>query len=78
MPGLVIGLCLSVASTVVLVKALEERGAVQTTNGRIAVGWLIVEDLAMVVVLVLLPALAGVLGGHAPRRGTAAASRACW
>ncbi len=67
--GLVLGLCLSVASTVVLVKALEERSAVQTTNGRIAVGWLIVEDLAMVVVLVLLPALAGVLGGHAPSGG---------
>jgi CPA2 family monovalent cation:H+ antiporter-2 len=67
--GLVIGLCLSVASTVVLVKALEERAAVQTTNGRIAVGWLIVEDLAMVVVLVLLPALAEVLGGTVPGGG---------
>jgi len=64
--GLVLGLCLSVASTVVLVKALEERGAVATTNGRIAVGWLIVEDLAMVIVLVLLPALAEVLGGQVP------------
>ena len=62
--GLVLGLCLSVASTVVLLKALEERNAVATTNGRIAVGWLIVEDLAMVLALVLLPALAGVLGGR--------------
>jgi len=62
--GLVLGLCLSVASTVVLLKALEERNEVQTTNGRIAVGWLIVEDLAMVLVLVLLPALAPVLGGE--------------
>lgn len=63
--GLILGLALSVASTVVLVKALEERNALATTNGRIAVGWLIVEDLAMVIVLVLLPALAEVLGGHA-------------
>ena len=64
--GIVLGLCLSVASTVVLLKALEERNAVQTTNGRIAVGWLIVEDLAMVLVLVLLPALAEALGGKVP------------
>jgi len=67
--GIVLGLCLSVASTVVLLKALEERNAVQTTNGRIAVGWLIVEDLAMVLVLVLLPALAEALGGKAPGGG---------
>ena len=59
----VLGLSLSVASTVVLLKALEERNAVATPNGRIAVGWLIVEDLAMVLALVLLPALAGPLGG---------------
>ena len=64
--GLVLGLCLSVASTVVLLKALEARNAVATPNGRITVGWLVVEDLAMVLVLVLLPALAGALGGHAP------------
>lgn len=64
--GLVLGLCLSVASTVVLLKALEERNAVNTPNGRIAVGWLIVEDLVMVLVLVLLPAFAGLLGGHVP------------
>jgi CPA2 family monovalent cation:H+ antiporter-2 len=67
--GLVLGLCLSVASTVVLLKALEERNAVATLNGRIAVGWLIVEDLAMVLVLVLLPALAGMLGGNVPGGG---------
>jgi len=67
--GLVLGLSLSVASTVVLLKALEERNAVATTNGRIAVGWLIVEDLAMVLALVLLPALAGALGGQAPGDG---------
>ncbi|MBA3589914.1 cation:proton antiporter, partial [Methylibium sp.] len=60
--GLVFGLSLSVASTVVLLKALESRGVVDSMNGRIAVGWLIVEDLAMVLVLVLLPAVAGALG----------------
>lgn len=63
--GIVLGLSLSVASTVVMLKALEERNAVSTSNGRIAIGWLVVEDLAMVLTLVLLPALAGVLGGHA-------------
>jgi CPA2 family monovalent cation:H+ antiporter-2 len=64
--ALVFGLALSVASTVVLLKALETRGLLDTTNGRIAVGWLIVEDLAMVLVLVLLPPLAGSLGGKGP------------
>lgn len=61
--GLVLGLSLSVASTVVLLKALEERNGVSTPNGRIAIGWLIVEDLVMVLTLVLLPALAELLGG---------------
>jgi monovalent cation:H+ antiporter-2, CPA2 family len=61
--GLVFGLALSVASTVVLLRALEARGVVDSMNGRIAVGWLIVEDLAMVLVLVLLPAVSGLLGG---------------
>ena len=61
--GLVFGLALSVASTVVLLKALESRGAMDSMNGRIAVGWLVVEDLVMVLALVLLPPLAGVLGG---------------
>jgi len=59
--GLVFGLALSVASTVVLLRALQERRIVQTNRGRIAVGWLIVEDLAMVLALVLLPALGGAL-----------------
>ena len=63
--GIVFGLSLSVASTVVLLKALEERNLVNTAGGRVAVGWLIVEDLAMVLALVLLPALAELLGGHA-------------
>lgn len=61
--ALVFGLSLSVASTVVLLKALEARGLLESMNGRIAVGWLVVEDLAMVLVLVLLPPLAGTLGG---------------
>ena len=61
--GLVFGLSLSCASTVVLLKALEARGVLESMNGRIAVGWLVVEDLATVLVLVLLPPLAGVLGG---------------
>ena len=69
--GLVFGLSLSVASTVVLLRALEERNALQSSEGKIAIGWLIVEDLAMVLALVLLPALAPTLGGdsqavHAP------------
>jgi monovalent cation:H+ antiporter-2, CPA2 family len=61
--GIVFGLALSVASTVVLLKALESKGALESMNGRIAVGWLVVEDLAMVLALVLLPPLAGLLGG---------------
>ena len=61
--GLVFGLALSVASTVVLLRALQERRLLESEQGRIAVGWLIVEDLAMVLALVLLPALSGALGG---------------
>ena len=60
--ALIFGLCLSCASTVVLLKALESRGILDSMNGRIAVGWLVVEDLATVLVLVLLPPLAGILG----------------
>ena len=63
--GLVFGLALSVASTVVLLRVLEDRGLLETMTGKIAVGWLVVEDLAMVLVLVLLPPLAGALGGTA-------------
>lgn len=61
--GFLFGLALSVASTVVLLKALQERRLVETQRGRIAVGWLIVEDIAMVLALVLIPALSGILGG---------------
>jgi CPA2 family monovalent cation:H+ antiporter-2 len=71
--GIVFGLALSVASTVVLLRALEDRGVLDSINGRIAIGWLVVEDLVMVVILVLLPALAGSLGGSA---GTGAAAAA--
>ncbi len=64
--GIVFGLCLSVASTVVLLRAMESRGMLDSIDGRIAVGWLIVEDLATVLVLVLLPAFAEPLGGVPP------------
>lgn len=61
--ALVFGLALSVASTVVLLRALEGRDLLESFNGRIAVGWLVVEDLAMVLVLVLLPPMADLLNG---------------
>ncbi len=60
--GLIFGLALSVASTVVLLKALQDRHMVDSERGRIAVGWLIVEDLAMVLALVLIPAIASING----------------
>ena len=63
--SLVLGLALSVASTVVLLRALEAQGILRSEPGRIAIGWLIVEDLIMVIVLVLLPAFAASLGGQA-------------
>jgi len=77
--GLVFGLALSVASTVVLLRALEERQLIDTRSGHVAIGWLIVEDLAMIFALVLLPVVAQVLPGvgesaaagaaHAPEGG---------
>ena len=73
--ALVFGLSLSVASTVVLLKALESRGIADTANGRIAIGWLVVEDLVMVMVLVLLPAVSPSLGGTAVHE---TASRTAW
>lgn len=63
--GLVFGLALSVASTVVLLRALQERHLITSEQGRIAVGWLIVEDLVMVLTLVALPAIAPLLSGDA-------------
>ena len=68
----VFGLSLSVASTVVLLKALEQRGVLDSGQGRIAIGWLVVEDLVTVLVLVLLPAFAGAVSegsGAEPARG---------
>jgi monovalent cation:H+ antiporter-2, CPA2 family len=70
--GIVFGLALSVASTVVLLRALEERQLLDTRSGHVAVGWLIVEDIAMIFALVLLPVLAGLLtgaNGEAPQGG---------
>ena len=69
--GLVFGLALSVASTVELQRALPERRLVETERGRIAVGWLVVEDFVMILTLVLLPALAGILKGN-PGAGASA------
>jgi len=63
--GFVFGLALSVASTVVLTRSLQERRLLETERGRIAIGWLVVQDLTMVLALVLIPALAGVLSGAA-------------
>ncbi|WP_208440668.1 YbaL family putative K(+) efflux transporter [Bartonella raoultii] len=59
--SLIFGLALSIASTVIMLRALQERHLIETEKGRIAVGWLIIEDLAMVLILVLIPSLANVL-----------------
>jgi monovalent cation:H+ antiporter-2, CPA2 family len=67
--ALVFGLALSVASTVVLVRALQERRILETERGRIAVGWLIVEDLAMIVALVMLPAIAAAMAAGGASTG---------
>ncbi len=72
--ALVFGLSLSCASTVVLLKALEARGAIDSVNGRIAIGWLVVEDLATVLILVLLPPLAPMLTGVAAQTATETAN----
>ncbi|WP_455475022.1 YbaL family putative K(+) efflux transporter [Bartonella sp. B30(2025)] len=62
--SLVFGLALSTASTVILLRALQERHLMETEKGRIAVGWLIIEDLAMVLILVLIPSLANIFGNN--------------
>jgi len=72
--GIIFGLALSVASTVVLLRALESRNVLATPDGRIAVGWLIVEDLITVVALVLLPSVAAKLGPQSSAGGAAAAA----
>jgi CPA2 family monovalent cation:H+ antiporter-2 len=66
--GIVLGLALSVASTVVLVRALMDRGLLASDAGKIAIGWLVVEDLFSAMILVLLPVLAVSLGGAAAAR----------
>ena len=76
--ALVFGLCLSVASTVVLLRTLEAKNLLHSVNGQIAVGWLVVEDLIMVLVLVLLPALAGVLLPATTSNLDIAANEALW
>ena len=76
--GIVFGLALSVASTVVLLKALESRGVLDSVNGRIAIGWLLVEDLVMVLVLVLLPALALWLGSTTNAATPSVGDRSLW
>lgn len=73
--ALVLGLCLSCASTVVLIKALEVRGYLQSSDGQLAVGWLVVEDIATVLILVILPVVAGIL--HNPD-GTLSAKDVVW
>ncbi len=72
--SIVFGLCLSVASTVVLLRALDEQNLLETKRGQIAVGWLIVEDIIMILALVLIPALAGFLGHPLPTAPTEYAS----
>lgn len=72
--GLIFGLALSVASTVVLLRAMQARDLIKTERGRIAVGWLIVEDLAMVMALVLLPPIAQLLNGESSGGGNVAAT----
>jgi len=72
--GLVLGLAVSVASTVVLLRSLTDRGELDTLQGRVAIGWLIVQDLFTVFVLVLLPAIAPMMGGHAAAGGDPASS----
>jgi CPA2 family monovalent cation:H+ antiporter-2 len=72
--GLVFGLALSVASTVVLLRALEERQLLDTRSGHVAIGWLIVEDIVMIFALVLLPVIAQILPDPAPDAGTMSAS----
>jgi CPA2 family monovalent cation:H+ antiporter-2 len=70
--GIVLGIAISIASTVVMLRALTENGLLDTSHGKIAVGWLIVEDLLMVLVLVLLPVLAGGGAGVDAAHGAAA------
>jgi CPA2 family monovalent cation:H+ antiporter-2 len=74
--AMVLGISLSVASTVVLMRALESRGALESHNGRIAMGWLVVQDLAMVLVLVVLPIVVGL--SRADSGAVEEATRSLW
>jgi len=76
--ALIFGLSLACASTVVLLKSLEARNQLSTMNGRISVGWLVVQDLVTVLVLVLLPPMAGVLGGPAAPAVAGVAAKPLW
>jgi CPA2 family monovalent cation:H+ antiporter-2 len=67
--GIVFGLAIAISSTVVLIRTLTDAGLLESAHGKIAVGWVVVEDLAIVIVLVLLPPLAPVLGGTAGASG---------
>jgi len=67
--GIVLGLAIAISSTVVLIRTLTDAGLLESAHGKIAVGWVVVEDLAIVIVLVLLPPLAPVLGGTAGASG---------
>jgi CPA2 family monovalent cation:H+ antiporter-2 len=67
--GIVFGLAIAISSTVVLIRTLADAGLLESAHGKIAVGWVVVEDLAIVIVLVLLPPLAPVLGGTAGASG---------
>src|SRR5688500_16786834 len=69
--GLVLGMAMAVASTVVLIRVLTDNRALDTTAGHVAIGWLIVEDVLTVIVLVLIPAMAGVSAAEAGVGGAA-------
>ncbi len=71
-PGVVLGLALSVASTVVLIRVLSDNGQLQSPTGRVAIGWLVMEDILTVFIMVLLPAVLGVGGNVVPAIGWAA------
>jgi len=76
--SMLFGLCLSVASTVVLLRALEARGILKSATGQIAVGWLIVEDLVMILALVLLPTLASIMNTTGADEASAMTSKDLW
>ena len=76
--GLVLGMALAVASTVVLMRVLEDRQLLATTHGHAAVGWLLVEDILTVAILVVIPALGGASGADHAGASPASSSRSAW